>query len=121
MQYKKKGIQKPMKPKNKNQSHGKKKDQHKDKFSKNGNFRFYKSTCSSIWGQNLTTTKGCPQKRRNHKNNQQKHSKNHNGKSPDRQVKIQFHQTWWSLIWSCIHFIFVLYLINWRMFISEQW
>ena len=38
MQYKKKGIQKPMnKKKNNNHSHGKKKAQNKDKFSKNGN------------------------------------------------------------------------------------
>ena len=39
MQYKKKGIQKQQKPKNKSvHHHGKKNGQNKDKFSKNGNF-----------------------------------------------------------------------------------
>ncbi len=37
MQYKKKGIQKQKKNKNKSHHHGKKNAQNKDKFSKNGN------------------------------------------------------------------------------------
>ncbi len=56
MQYKKKGIQKPMKQKNKSHSHGKKKANNKDKFSKNGNHWVNIRTCSLKRSQNLTTT-----------------------------------------------------------------
>lgn len=47
MQYKKKGIQKPIKNKS-NGNHGKKKSHNKDKFSKNGNLIIYIRTGSSI-------------------------------------------------------------------------
>ncbi len=70
MQYKKKGIQKPMKKKNNNNSHGKKKAQNKDKFSKNGNNSINIRTGSSKLSQDITTTQGSSQKRRNHKNHQ---------------------------------------------------
>lgn len=60
MQYKKKGIQKPMKEKNKSHSHGKKKAHNKDKFSKNGNDWFNIRTCSIKRSQNLTTTQSSP-------------------------------------------------------------
>jgi hypothetical protein len=63
MQYKKKGIQKPMnKKKNNNNSHGKKKAQNKDKFSKNGNYLFNSRTRSPKRGQDITTTQSSPQK-----------------------------------------------------------
>lgn len=69
MQYKKKGIQKPMKKKN-NHSHGKKKAQNKDKFSKNGNHCIKIRTCSLKLSQDIKRTQTGPQKRSDHKNNQ---------------------------------------------------
>jgi hypothetical protein len=50
------------KKKNNNNSHGKKKAQNKDKFSKNGNYLFNSRTRSPKRGQDITTTQSSPQK-----------------------------------------------------------